>query len=598
MGFELSKPGNQNSSDCTLGFFAEDFPEQLFFAGKRVVFPEIYFRYASARNAFRPEVMRARKAMENNFSGKIGSLDKFVEYGVNWVREELSDLLDFTMEQLALNGCYGLSKDEFYRQYVVEKLHDIPALYDQMEEALDEIHEKQDRTNARRVAERHAKAACGENEFNAMLWNGIKRSGDGILNLTKAAMIYDDEVKSKIKAEFTSLCNTMVDSFAEALYDQANIDLRNPVSIEEFRRTSAMMKNLSADKIPAAKVDEVALEIFCKNPFTPGILDWAVRRYGDEKGELQYIADAFHVDISGTKARILDCTFEEIDFSSEETTLAGKKIFQAAESRLNLHHDEYERKIEDALTDFDRLARTFNQVEYETREMAQKAKTLTQFYEELDFSSEEKSLESQKAFLEKEKELHFTLEPLEQKITDTLKLQNQVALTIDGVEYSSREEALEARRQHEELMSLIDATDFSSEEQIQELIDKIQAAQYKIPFAARILEKLNARLEMVKFLPINNVHWYRLLLLSSVRTTITFGLLILVPVLINVIPVLGYLLLVVCIVWIVSLKFTTRKGLLARAKSFVQIKNYRLAAYCFELIEASKEEILDLNEKQ
>ena len=234
----------------------------------------------------------AREEMESNFNDKIGSLDEFVEYGVNWVNEELSTLLDFTLEQLALNGCSGLSKDEFYRQYVAEKLHDIPALYDQMEEALDEMREEQERVNRRRVADRHERVAAGENEIGMMLWNGIKRSGDGILNLTKAAMIYDDEVKQKIKAEFSYLCDTMVDSFAEALFDQEELDLRSPVSIEDRRRTAAMMKNLHTGKIPAAKVDDAAFEVFYRNPFTPGILDWAVERYGDENGELQKTADA------------------------------------------------------------------------------------------------------------------------------------------------------------------------------------------------------------------------------------------------------------------------------------------------------------------
>lgn len=592
MEFEVSKQSGSKSSICNIGFFAEELPGKLYFGTREVVFSEKHFRYAAALAAFRPQAKKAREEMESNFNDKIGSLDEFVEYGVNWVNEELSTLLDFTLEQLALNGCSGLSKDEFYRQYVAEKLHDIPALYDQMEEALDEMREEQERVNRRRVADRHERVAAGENEIGMMLWNGIKRSGDGILNLTKAAMIYDDEVKQKIKAEFSYLCDTMVDSFAEALFDQEELDLRSPVSIEDRRRTAAMMKNLHTGKISAAKVDDAAFEVFYRNPFTPGILDWAVERYGDENGELQKTADALHIDISFTKEDAIERTFLEIDFSSEETTLAGKEKFLAREKFIGIRSEEKENKIDETLKEFDLRARTFDGVEYETRQQASAASELTDFFNSLDFSSEEKMNESQKAFLKKEKELNLTLEKLEQKIADMYKKQDQAARTFNGVEYETREEVMKLRQEYEELASIVNSAALVTKEEVNALIDKIRSSQYTIPHADYIVERLKVKSEMFELSPWKDV--VRLLLQHKLIVAV---ILFLWSVIItNASEKFGCFFMIIFIIWIGIMCFTTRKGLLARAEKFFQSKNYNLAAYCFDLAQASREELLGLKE--
>ena len=103
-------------SNVNVGFFIEDIPEKLYFAGKEVKFPEIYFRYAAAKNEFLPQIQKTVEQMKSTFDDKIGYLDDFVRYGVAWVKDELDPLLDFSLEQLSLNGCYGISKDDFFQR--------------------------------------------------------------------------------------------------------------------------------------------------------------------------------------------------------------------------------------------------------------------------------------------------------------------------------------------------------------------------------------------------------------------------------------------------------------------------------------------------
>ena len=68
-------------SNVNIGFFAEEIPEKLYFLGKEIKFPEVYFRYAAVKSEFLPEVRRTIEQMESSFDDKIGYFDDFVKYG-------------------------------------------------------------------------------------------------------------------------------------------------------------------------------------------------------------------------------------------------------------------------------------------------------------------------------------------------------------------------------------------------------------------------------------------------------------------------------------------------------------------------------------
>jgi len=104
-----------------IGFFADEVPAKVKFAGKEVTFDEVMYRYAAAEAAFMPEVRKSIHQMESNFSDEIGSLDNFLKRSSAWIYDTLSDFLDFTMDQLSLNGCFAMEKHSFFEQYVAPK---------------------------------------------------------------------------------------------------------------------------------------------------------------------------------------------------------------------------------------------------------------------------------------------------------------------------------------------------------------------------------------------------------------------------------------------------------------------------------------------
>lgn len=579
-------------SNMSVGFFAEDVPEKLIFAGKEVKFPEIYYRYAAAKSEFLPEVRSTVSQMENSFDSKIGSLDSFVEYGVAWVKDELEPLLKFTMDQLSLNGCYAISQDEFFQKYITGKLDEIAGIYDSMEEALDGIHREQEKKNAKRVAHREAKVAAGGDELGEMLLNGMKRGWDGVMNLTEAADIYNDTIQQKIKTEFIAICYSMVDSFADALYEYEKIDLRDPVSVDDYKRTRAMMKNLENNKIPESKVDDAAFEIFQKQPFMPEIIEWAVEHYGDPDGHFQEIADAFHIDISEKKKSILQSIYAKIDFSTEERLLHGKELLEAKEKELQITIDVFHSKINEKLKDFDLAARTVDGVEYESRELAGKARNLIDFYQTLDFSSEDNIIKSQKQFQEKEKELDFAMSSLEQEIADKLKLEDQNIRTVNGIEYATREEADSAKKQTAILSETIRNAALNTTDDVQALIDKIGATCSTIPAAQKAILRLEIYKEFIQFYPLPNLEIYRMLVSPKGKMIIFIALVIVGSILGSIWSFFGHIVILLWFVFLASLFFTTRKGLARRAEMFIQVKKYKLAAYCHALSNETLEEFL------
>ncbi len=427
-------------SACNLGFFAEDVEKNFIFCGKNISFTEDYIRYASAKAVFVPEARKTIAIMERNFEDEIGDLGSFVENGPSWIIKTITPFVEFTMEQLSLNGCYGIAIDDFMKNYVLSNMDDLEKIHEEMSNELAMILEAQEEKNEYRVARREFNTIFNESDdLGERIWNGLGRVGDEIANTMKAAEIYNEDVQKKIKNEFRWICYSMVDFFASALYDLENLDLRDPVSGDEYKRSKAILNNLLADKIPESKAEEAAIEAFSIMPYNEKLLTWALFRYGDKDGEIEKIAKAFKLNISDAKKSLLKDAFDSIDFSTEETTLKGKEIYLKAEKEIGCTCEDYIATIEDKLAVFDLEARTVHKVEYKTREEAAHAQELYDLYKKMPKSTEEELLKSKSLFDKKSKEYGIEISEINKKIKKKLEEFDLEYRTVEDVVYDSRE---------------------------------------------------------------------------------------------------------------------------------------------------------------
>lgn len=366
-----------------IGFFATEIPEKLTFMGENVDFPEKIFYHAAARAVFEPEISKCIKSMRDDFDDNIGSFSEFIDDGPSYIYQKMQPLIQFTVNQLAQNGCYDAEVDTFFYKHIKEQFEYIPQIHHELSNKQAQMEAVQEERNANRVARRELDVALGGDDVGNRLYNGVGRLFDGLSNMAEEAEYYNDNVKTLIKDEFATVAYCMTDFFADALYNSTGDDLRVTSSYEDYKRTVAMFRNLEKGNIPESRKKAVALEILNLNPFTQGLLDWVVAEYGDADGELQKMADALHIDISVTKKYLLKKLHFKMDFSTEESTIKAKEALEKEEAKLNIFHQEYHDEIDKLLHDFDVEARSFNGVEYKTREEAAVARAESETIEKI-----------------------------------------------------------------------------------------------------------------------------------------------------------------------------------------------------------------------
>ena len=193
------------------------------------------------------------------------------------------------------------------------------------------------------------------------------------------------------------------------------------------------------------------------------------------------------------------------------------------------------------------------------------------------------------AFLEKEKELKFTLPSLEQKLEEMLQVLDQGCRTYNGVEYATREEAREAEKQTVKLQELISDCDFYSKEDIQKKIEEIKSLSLTVPVAEKVLEKLQTRLELLAFIPVNQIELLRLLMVPKIKAVICF-------VFFFGFVVFGtresMFLAILCLILMIVSIMATRKNVMGFSEKFIQKKNFKAAALCSEITQQTKEEFM------
>ena len=423
-----------------IGFFATEIPEKLTFMGESVNFPDKVFYHAAARAVFEPEISKCIKSMRDDFEENIGSFGDFIDDGPSYVYQKMQPLVKFTISQLAQNGCYDAEEEDFFYKYIKEQFEYIPQIHQQLCNKQAQMEAAQEERNAQRVARRELDVAMGRDDIGNRLYNGVGRLFDGLSNMAEESEYYNDGVKTAIKDEFAAIAYCMTDFFADALFNSTGDDLRIASSYDEYKKTLAMFRNLKKGNIPESRRKIVALEILNTNPFTQGLLDWAVTEHGDADGELQKLADVLHCDISVTKKYLLKKLHLKMDFSTEESTIAAKDALEKEEARLNIFHQEYHDEIDNLLHDFDVKARSFDGVEYKTREEAATAREEYEAVEKIckthnphSIKNFEALVDELRSFSGKTDVCQKKIKELEKKI-DELKTQNEKMINILNID--------------------------------------------------------------------------------------------------------------------------------------------------------------------
>ena len=346
-------------------------PQTVVFKGAELKYPSALLGYATARAAFWPTITETYNNMLSRFDSEVGSIEDFVDNGRDFFTSSIRPLLSFAVKEFASYNCYLFDEDSFFEGFVCGRFDRIADIHEKISFKLQEMREKQEEINARRREERRQAVAEGKSEIGMMLWNGMKRMGDGLVNSINGSSIYNEQVEKELKDEFWKICIGILDDFATALFASGVIDIRNPITPESKRKAHNIFERLKRGGLPEPEMQRLTTEVLQLNPLYKGLLEWCVIQYGDSDGELQHLADLFSIDICKTKEEIL-CKGFCLD--TEKKALATQKYLVEMKSKLSYTNPKLEEQVQVALKEFDRKARTFNKVEYSSRSEAQNAR--------------------------------------------------------------------------------------------------------------------------------------------------------------------------------------------------------------------------------
>lgn len=288
------------------------------------------------------------------------------------------------------------------------------------------------------------------------------------------------------------------------------------------------------------------------------------------------------------KAQELYLLFDKMSWESEEEALANQTQLQQKSIEFAFSVPQIEEFVSEKLTDFDIKARTVNGVEYKTRNLAQKAKTLSDLFNSFSLKNETQILEAKDKFISLEKELDFHLPEYEEKLNSMLQEIDLNERSFDGVEYESREAAAVAKKQYEKLKQLVKDIEYNELEQVKTLIAAIQAEKFTIPAAERVLEKLRIKEKVLGYLPIKTIGIYR----TVCSLPVGGGIIGFTFIMSAIFQDIWSILFVISIIGFVAVR---KKFMLKYANMFEASKDYKNAAFFYEMAKpCENENYLDL----
>lgn len=224
--------------------------------------------------------------------------------------------------------------------------------------------------------------------------------------------------------------NFLIDNF-EA------VDMR-PVTTSESQQAIAILKNVQSNRVEEDKVPYLLAEAIQLDPYKFDIYKELIIRYGDNDLGLAELGQLFGFDAVSFKESLLDAFSRECSIITKQLALKSRYEFKKYQEYLGVEKHEF-------LDGIDKVINDFNLKEIESS---------TNFSSKVEVK---KSLEriNEECKIETEYKIQL-IEKLNRRLNE-LELESR---TLDGIVYSSEDQANKARREKDQLLKIELDTDF------------------------------------------------------------------------------------------------------------------------------------------
>ncbi len=238
------------------------------------------------------------------------------------------------------------------------------------------------------------------------------------VNSKKSKLYRDKTTLDNLSKELNYAIFNLHLAIKDYLNDNTNVIIKGVSEADVLIVGSKLKRIVDTDIENSKKIDEL-IEIINIYPYSESVYQYMVQEFGDNKKEIEKIANYFGCNISDYKENILNEKFKTLNLESEEATKRAKEIIIDEINRLGLNENqECISKINQKLKEYDEIARRVNGVLFDTREEADIANKESKIIEEILSKTKMNDRISIKETIETLKNIDFKTNILESYMSD------------------------------------------------------------------------------------------------------------------------------------------------------------------------------------
>ena len=280
----------------------------------------------------------------------------------------------------------------------------------------------------------------------------------------------------------------------EIIHNRLNKCVFDVPNFESTKRASGIFNNLELGDFDYNTNVNLLGEIINLNPYKSTYYEYIIYKYGDEKLEIENIADYFDINLEKYKVSYIYEIYHDIDIENEEEAIVALKQIKDKMDFIGLKEHPVIGELKSVLEYFNLQARTVDDMVFETKDEADLARIekikLDFMFDEFDKFSEEQLLDI-KEVISSDK---FTSKIIPKYISKIDKRLSEIDIekrTVNGVVFESREEADLVIKEKEKLDFMFKNFETLGENELVELKKQIEESDFKTSVLANYKAKLN-----------------------------------------------------------------------------------------------------------
>ncbi len=491
---------------------------KIYIPDERVRYNEIRLNYVKVAGIYVEEFIKEYKKNNKNLDDVS---NKAYNQGAIFIALEI----ERTVENLIKNKMYSINDELFLEKYCQETIEIWNNAYNKInDQYMDIVLDKKQKEEYRRYRKNsRGKWIGGGFGVGGAIKGNLQAAGMNMLTgAAHTAVNFAGNLGSSMKANKekekifnnpttlkileNGLYNAILNihyAYINFLEDEYNLRFKC-VYQREANEAEIIFSNIKDRNLNNREKIELIKRIINLNPYFKQIYEYAISNLGDENNEISRIANYFGYDMYEYKLGIIKRKRYTLKTTSEEETMITKEILLKEVRNLGLENNISDIKeiklLEQKLNDFDKMARTVEDIVFKTRKEAnivrENKNKIKKIVENMNKDDENSLLDARLKIIKIGCKLESTKEILKE-IDNKLDYIDKEERTVNDILFETRDEANLAREEKIKIDKLVENLDLNSENSIKQVKTKIESEEFKTEISKLLLDKLNNRLKEI-----------------------------------------------------------------------------------------------------